>query len=98
MLMIVNGWRMPLSVSGDDYAIKIEEWIKTDKFSDLSASALNLYQTRNSWKAWGGKFQKNCFFICIRGFVAFVIKCLKMAETVLYALYGSKCVNINKKS
>ncbi|GHN29300.1 glycosyltransferase family 4 protein [Lactobacillus delbrueckii] len=54
----VNGWRMPLSASGDDYAIKIEEWIKTDKFSDLSASALNLYQTRNSWKAWGESFKK----------------------------------------
>lgn len=54
----VNGWRMPLSASGDVYAAKIKEWIEHDEFARLSAGAIDLYQTRNSWKAWGESFKK----------------------------------------
>lgn len=54
----INGWRMPLSAGGDVYATKIKEWIEHDEFARLSAGASDLYQTRNSWKAWGESFKK----------------------------------------
>ncbi|WP_270350498.1 glycosyltransferase [Ligilactobacillus salivarius] len=35
----INGYRMPLSANGEDFALKIEEWIKEDKLSTLSKGA-----------------------------------------------------------
>lgn len=54
----VNGYRMPLSASGAEYAAKIEEWIKEDRFKELSEGAKKVYHDTNSWEAWGRKFRK----------------------------------------
>lgn len=54
----VNGYRMPLSASGVEYAAKIEEWIKEDRFKELSEGAKKVYHDTNSWEAWGRKFRK----------------------------------------
>lgn len=54
----INGYRLPLSASGEDYALKLEEWIKEGKLSEFSKNARNLYETDNSWKSWGRKLNK----------------------------------------
>lgn len=54
----INGYRLPLSASGENYALKLEEWIKEGKLSEFSKNARNLYETDNSWKSWGRKLNK----------------------------------------
>lgn len=52
----INGQRLPLQANGKDYASVIEDWIKDKKLEKLSLGARKLYETSNSWKAWGTKF------------------------------------------
>ena len=54
----INGYRMPLSANGEDFALKIEEWIKEDKLSTLSKGAKKIYKSRNNWRTWGISFNK----------------------------------------
>lgn len=52
----INGQRLSLRANGKDYANVIENWIKNKKLEELSLGARKLYETNNSWKAWGAKF------------------------------------------
>ena len=56
MINGINGQRLSLRANGKDYANVIENWIKNKKLEELSLGARKLYETNNSWKAWGAKF------------------------------------------
>jgi hypothetical protein len=54
----INGYRLPLSANGNDYANVIQDWIKENKFESYSQGARKLYEESNSWSAWGKNFNK----------------------------------------
>lgn len=51
----VNGYRLPLSATGEEFADKLEEIIQNDELPSLSANAKKVYEESNSWDAWGKK-------------------------------------------
>lgn len=54
----INGYRMPISANSEDFALKMEEWIRESKLNDLSKGAKAMYRARNSWSAWGNSFNR----------------------------------------
>lgn len=53
-----NGYRLPLSGTGADFADKIAECIRREELSVLSANARRLYREKLSWKAWSTRFSE----------------------------------------
>ncbi len=54
----INGKRLPLEASADDYAKEIEKWIDMKLLGDLSIGARKLYKEQNNWKVWGKLFNE----------------------------------------
>lgn len=54
----VNGKRLNLMATADDYANVIESWIERDELSRLADNACAFYKNNISWKAWGKKFSE----------------------------------------
>ena len=52
----VNGYRLPLTGTGADFANKIKECICKQEFSGLSENARRLYKEKLSWPAWSSRF------------------------------------------
>ncbi|MCD5539992.1 glycosyltransferase [Lactobacillus delbrueckii subsp. lactis] len=54
----VNGDRLPLSASGEEFADVLEKWVKNGDLDRLSQGAEQMYRDYNSWKAWGDHFNQ----------------------------------------
>lgn len=52
----MNGYRLPLSAMGADFADKIKECIYKQEFPWLSGNARKLYKEKLSWTAWSVRF------------------------------------------
>ena len=48
----VNGFRLPSSSTSVDFAAKIEECMREDKFAELNQGALRIYNEFLNWKSW----------------------------------------------
>ncbi len=51
----VNGYRLPLGSTGEDFGKKIKEVLENDHLSLLSASSRKLYESTLNWDTWGHK-------------------------------------------
>lgn len=54
----INGYRLPLSSTSQDFSSKIIEIIEHNLLPQLSQGARNQYLEKNSWKSWGKKINK----------------------------------------
>lgn len=54
----INGYRLPLTASGEDFGKKIEDYYKNKQFEKLSAGANETYRQSTSWDAWSKHFQE----------------------------------------
>lgn len=54
----VNGYRLPLSATGEDFGKKIEEVYKEKAFDQLSNGAQETYKNSTSWNAWSKHFKE----------------------------------------
>lgn len=52
-----NGYMLPLSAQGKDFADKIEESINREKFELLSRNAILKYKTNLNWQVWSAKIR-----------------------------------------
>jgi len=52
-----NGYRLPLSANGHDFAEKIKECMDSNELSKLSEGGLELYKERLNWNVWTEKFK-----------------------------------------
>lgn len=52
-----NGYRLPLSASGEDFAIKIKECIDNNELPALSDRGVSIYKERLNWDVWMEKFK-----------------------------------------
>ena len=54
----VNGYRLPLGCTGEDFGKKIKETIENGEISKLSEGGRNLYRDRLNWERWGLEVEK----------------------------------------
>lgn len=54
----VNGYRLPLSGTGADFAGKIRECIRMQELPGMSENARKLYKRKLSWSAWSSHFAR----------------------------------------
>lgn len=54
----INGYRLPLTSTGKDFADAIDKSIKSNELSKLSEGGTRLFKEEISWEAWSKKFRK----------------------------------------
>ena len=54
----VNGYKLPIGSTGEDFAAKITEVIKSKQVPQLSSQARELFRTRLNWGRWSDEFKK----------------------------------------
>lgn len=54
----VNGYRLPLSASGEEFAEKVNELFATGEFQKLSDGGRKLYRDLFNWDVWGVKYHQ----------------------------------------
>lgn len=53
----INGYRLPLTCDGKDFALKIEEILTNGTFGNLRDGGRKLYEEKLNWKHWGDRFE-----------------------------------------
>lgn len=53
----LNGFRLPLTSTSHEFALKIAETIKNDKMKELHKGAIELYKNKLNWKSWSKRFR-----------------------------------------
>lgn len=52
----INGYRLPLSANGKDFACKIKEVIDSNEFGNLSDGGRKMYKEKLNWQTWQKSF------------------------------------------
>lgn len=60
----VNGYRLPLGCTGEDFGKKIKETIDNGELSKLSDGGRKLYKDRLNWERWGCEVKKIIDEVC----------------------------------
>lgn len=60
----VNGYRLPLGCTGEDFGKKIKETIDNGEISKLSDGGRKLYKDRLNWARWGCEVKKIIDEVC----------------------------------
>jgi glycosyltransferase involved in cell wall biosynthesis len=54
----VNGYRLPLTAKGEDFAKKIVKMFEANEFLKLSDGGRKLYEEKFNWETWGEKYHE----------------------------------------
>lgn len=53
----INGYRLPLSATGEEFGKCIEKIYREKRFKELSDGAYSIYQNSTSWDSWSRRFR-----------------------------------------
>lgn len=59
----INGYRLPISATAEDFAEKIKEILKNEKMSCLIKGCAKVYRNRTNWDMWTERFDEICMNI-----------------------------------
>lgn len=54
----INGYKLPLTAKGKEFADKIEESLKNNEFEKLGQGGIKLFNEKLNWHSWAESFKK----------------------------------------